>query len=133
MIDFERLDAAITYAVEHPERFDFATWFERKTCGTTACLAGTVAWQAGWSPIFTDQNENPVPPDDPRVNVTAADVVRDGETKYVFYVARDLLGLDEDQADELFVNAGGIEGVIAARNMFAGDAGLPERTWAVAR
>lgn len=126
MADFERLDAAITHAVENPERFDFGSWFARTNCGTTACLAGTVAWQDGWTPVF-----NRASADAPLA--LADDVEKDGEVRYTFDLARDLLGLTEEQAEDMFVQAGGVKGVIEERNRLAATADLPERTWAVAK
>lgn len=125
MVDFERLDAAITYAVEHPEQIDMGAWFERSSCGTTACLAGTVALQAGWSPIFVDVIGD--------VDVTDGDVVKDGERRYVKHVAAEILGLDPSQTDDLFIHAGDVKFVIEYRNKFAAAAGVPQRTWAVAK
>lgn len=125
MVDFERLDAAITFAVEHPERIDMGTWFARTDCGTTACLAGTVALQAGWTPVFDHETYNL------RGLIVTHEVAKGGETQYVKEVAAEVVGLDQVQADDMFLHAGDIRGAIAYRNEFAAAAGLPERTWAV--
>ncbi len=114
-INFERLDAAITHAVENPDEFDMGSWFERSTCGTTACLAGTVAVQAGWTPVFGEW-------------LQAEDVVRDGVRHPVWDVARELLGFSEDDADRFFY-ATGIGYVIVLRNRYAAERGVAERSW----
>lgn len=123
-INFERLDATITYAVEHPERFDFGSWFEKTSCGTTACIAGTAAWLAGWEPVFDGEVV--------ALAALAEDVVKDGERRYTYDLAAELLGLTDDQANELFVGAGGLRTAIKIRNEWAAEAGVPERTWSPA-
>lgn len=127
MVDFERLDNAITYAVAHPDEFDMDMWFRTAAaCGTTACLAGTVALHAGWKPIQWEKWGS---------GLAASKAEKDGVRKPVSLVAGELLGLDFDQPDagqpsdfELFY-ANDIAGVIKVRNRLARDANVPERTW----
>lgn len=124
-IDFERLDAAITYAVEHPNEFDMGSFFRRRGCGTTACLAGTAAIQAGWKPVWSSDAD-----DWPREETWAVTI--DGESeKETFDVAADLLGFDDDIAEAFFF-APDLATVIAMRNERAVAAGIPARTWQVA-
>lgn len=119
-INFERLDAAITYAAEHPAEFAMEFWFERTPgCGTTACLAGTAATQAGWQPVFEEDDE-----------ADLADTVRLGDREQlVESVATELLGLSWRQGLRMF-SASDLDHVIRIRNEWAAEAGVPERTWA---
>jgi hypothetical protein len=118
-IDFERLDAAITYAVEHPAEFDMSMWFAQSTgCGTTACLAGTaVALEGGWTPIWSRTYGD----------LEAYEVRRGDECRNVADLAVELLGLNSDQ--ERIFYCEGLDIIIEARNEWAAEAGVPERTW----
>lgn len=118
MINFERLDAAITYAADHPDEFYMGEWYRRgPLCTTTACLAGTAAMQAGWQPVF----------DDVLSPITTSVVTRDGRTEHIEHVAAELLGLDEDDCT-IFI-ASNLADVIRTRNRWARQAGIPERSW----
>lgn len=122
-IDFERLDAAITYAVEHPAEFDMSMWFVQTGCGTgcgtTACLAGTVvALEGGWTPIWSA-----VGGDREAYNVRRGD-----ELRKVADLGAELLGLT--QAQEYIFFAEDLDEVIATRNEWAAATGIPARTWA---
>ena len=130
MINFERLDAAITYAAAHPAKFDMYTWFKQTRCGTTACLAGTALLQAGYEPRFTasgraedlelfDEDGDPYA-------ITA--VWLDGVAYPVSETAAELLGLTDDQADDIF-NLADLDEVIEMRNAWAAESGVPERSW----
>jgi hypothetical protein len=121
-INFEALDATITYAVEHPDEFDMSTWYLRRPgCGTTACLAGTVvALEGGWTPVWRRCG----------VNEEAYYVKRQGEPQQrVSDVAADLLGFDAEYDRTIFHAGTGINEVIEIRNEWARAAGIPERTW----
>lgn len=118
-INFERLDAAITYAAEHPNEFDMSMWYlDGPCCGTTACLAGTVvAQEGGWKPVWRRYGD-----------VREAYVVsRGAETAQVWRLAADLLGLEYGQT-EIF-HVADLSGVIGIRNRWARAVGVPERTW----
>jgi len=96
------LDAALAHIEANPEQHEQRWWFSRaQGCGTAMCLAGTIAWQAGWKPISpedwsttTDDYGNPVK--------ICALVAKDGVDRHVGTLARELLGLDGDDADNLF-------------------------------
>lgn len=120
-IDFERLDAAITYAVEHPDEFDMSMWFAKTTgCGTTACLAGTVvALEGGWTPVWAALG----------LDLEAHNVRRGHEIRKVVDLALELLGLEGDEQENIFYSEDLTE-VIARRNEWAAKAGIPARTWA---
>lgn len=125
-INFARLDAAITNAAEHPDEFNMGTWFSKTDCGTTACLAGTAAVQAGWLPVWA--------PGDcgmsDAVEVCNPDT---GEKHGVQEVGAELLGLHLEEGsveDESYIfYALNLAHVIDIRNEWARDAGVAERTW----
>lgn len=123
-IAFDRLDEAITWAVAHPEEFNMAHWFARTSCGTTACLAGTIAVQAGYKPVwdFSDGANCVQLPDGPKEDVWTVAARLLGFDSY-YHLDTD----DEDPLDGLFY-AGSLPGVIAVRNAWAREAGTPERT-----
>lgn len=89
-----RLDAAIGYIEEHPEEHDQRWWFfkDPNNCGTTRCLAGTVAMQDGWKPLYGTMLGETV----------AGTVQKNGHAEDVYDVAMTLLNLDEVDADKLF-------------------------------
>jgi hypothetical protein len=118
-INFERLDAAITYAAEHPAEFDMDSWFAHTDCGTTACLAGTVALQAGWKPVFYGDG------------FTTTSIVKLGErTSFASAVSNEILGLDDVEHGHIY-GADDLADVIRIRNAWAVEAGVPERTWSL--
>lgn len=58
MVNVPLLQKALDYITAHPKEWDQTEWFRRvvrddgKTCGTTCCLAGTVALLEGWEPVW---------------------------------------------------------------------------------
>lgn len=108
-IDFERLDAAIDWAVEHPDEFDYAVFFGRTDCGTTACL--------------TRASNRP--------GRRSCRREKDGDVRYAKDVAAEVVGLDNAQATSLFIGAGGLRGAIDVRNQLAAAARVPGRFWTV--
>lgn len=132
-INFERLDAAITYAAAHPAEFDMWDWFKETSCGTVACLAGTALIQAGYEPRFSASGRIKLTTVvrtyfDGTYEAEAAAVWREGVAYPVAETAAELLGLTEEQADEIF-NACDLVEVIEVRNRWAAERGIPERTW----
>lgn len=129
-IDFEVLDAAISYATAHPDELDMNFWFRRDSCGTTACLAGTIAVQAGYRPVWPGCET--VWHDGTTFYIATHVQLPDGPKDAVWNVAGWLLGLDPDVdgvlLDELFTVAG-IDDVIQIRNRLARRAGVAQRTW----
>lgn len=114
-MNIEKLDEAIAYIEAHPEQHNQASWFERRTsgaCGTTACLAGTVALLDGWEPAWTSQYAP-----------TAENVIRDGETRHVGLLAAEILDLDDDQYEALFHEAGDLDGIKYVRAKIAAEIG----------
>lgn len=133
MINLKPLDDAITYAAAHPAEFYMQAWFQQTDCGTTACLAGTIAVQAGWTPTgWTTIRAN----GETAGHARAASVTKDGKDDSVSHVAADILGLhalsDYRLLDDLF-HAPGLTAIIRVRNRLAAERGLPERVWSVPR
>jgi len=109
VINLERLDEAIAYIEAHPEQHDQRHWFRRSDCGTTACLAGTVAMLGGWRPDFGLFGGNG----------RTLHVHKDGTRKHVGDVADELLGLSREQSDALFVNATNLDDIRLFRDAIA--------------
>jgi hypothetical protein len=71
-------------------RSQWATLFEvtEPPCGTAMCLAGHVAWQAGYRPVWNES--------------TRWALSKDGKSRDVAEIAAELLELDVDVAEWLF-------------------------------
>lgn len=120
-MNLEKLDEAIAYIEAHPEEHDQGTWFARGGCGTTACLAGTVAVLDGWTPVWRSDRSG-----------EARDVEKDGVIRYVGGVATDVLGIDDDgdERDYLFFCAADLDDIKRFRREYAaGTWEHPEREW----
>lgn len=134
MTNFVALDDAITYATENPDLFDMHEWLavpfgdrnavrmglkSALSCGTTACLAGTAALQAGWVPHIDVYQENQLH----FFYVRDAD----GRVRDVESVAGAIL--DVDGSSLFYLES--IAEVIGRRNELAREEGVPEREWKV--
>lgn len=91
-----------------PESWNQRYWFTRSRrfmneawCGTRACVAGTAALLDGWSPAWEEG---------PTYSMTGH-VHKDGVVAYVGDVARELLNLHEDEANELFFGSNSLDTV----------------------
>ena len=62
-------------------------------CGTAMCFAGKVAYDAGWTPILSEQDGE---------YRYADEATKNGVTQSISIVAQDLLGIDDEQASDLF-------------------------------
>lgn len=71
---------------EHSEKV-YAAFRAGQACGTACCIAGKVALDDGWHTTYAGLGGR---------------IYRDGESRSAFFVGAELLGLDEDQATELF-------------------------------
>lgn len=81
-----------------PSEWTQGDWILRSSateCGTTCCIAGKIALEAGWKPTM------PL--------LGGGEVQRDGEVAFVADVAQRELGLTGGQAEELFAGANTIE------------------------
>jgi hypothetical protein len=87
------LRKALEFAEAHPEEIELGSWAERSSCGTTACIAGTIAILAGheidWASAVLDDD-----------GLLLADYVTDG--RHIESVALDELGIDVGAAYQLF-------------------------------
>lgn len=96
----ELLREAYLYSVAHPEEHDqsYFYYIDRDACGTSACIGGRALLLAGYQLRYRDDNyDYPVlevvtPSGRAATNVASAAVA--------------VCGLTEEQADELFFNAG---------------------------
>jgi hypothetical protein len=106
-MNLAKLDEAIAYIEAHPEEHYQSSWFTRGACGTTACLAGTVAVLDGWKPDWIGNR---------------AEYVTKGEARrYVATVACELLGLDaaSDEREYLFLGADTLDDIKQFRREYA--------------
>jgi hypothetical protein len=109
------LDAAIADIEAHPERHNQRNWLTRTSCGTAACLAGTVALRHGWKPVNWF-----------RAGTFAGgeitgDVEMDGVIRSVEDVAASILGIGYDDMDELFGSDNTIEDIKRYRGSMAAE------------
>jgi hypothetical protein len=91
--------AILRQITEHPETHEQSSWMGHKACGTTHCIAG---WAAALTP---DIKLRPIGP----AGFMAA--FPDGEKHVPSYAGQILLGLTDEQADDLFYegNSGAVE------------------------
>lgn len=81
-------------------QWDQEWWFTERVevespwCDTVMCIAGKVALDDGWVPTRQRSADG--------VTYYDNNVVKNGETRLVWDVAAELLGLDSDEADALF-------------------------------
>lgn len=104
------LRKALEFITAHPGEWDQDFWAQRTDCGTTYCLAGTVAVQQGYELSFDD--------------VGGASQVTTGEG--IADVAERELGLTEAQADELFIESDTLRDLYrVARDITNGEIEVP--------
>src|SRR5919108_1047214 len=106
MIDVARLRKELEFVTDHPEHWDQESWLRAATCGTVGCLAGNAVLHAGYEPHGALRTYGGatsyvrVPGDHPDALATG---YADGRhIASVCDVARRLLGLDYQQASQLF-------------------------------
>lgn len=90
----DRLEKVRAYAHAHPDEFDMDYWVHISSCGTTRCIAGTAVFLFAPEARLQSMFEGSQP-----------DLVKltpESEPELIEYVARDLLGLTDDQANTLF-------------------------------
>ncbi len=94
-------------------RIDFGQ--EIDFCDTACCVAGKVALLEGWKPETysnRDMSNNPG---------FTGNVIKGGVTKHASHVARDALGLTNDQSDRLFEAVNTAEDIRAIAEEIAGE------------
>lgn len=108
-VNLDKLDEALAYIEAHPGEHDQHAWFTRRArgwCGTTRCVAGTVAWLGGWEPVWDG---------------ASAEDVRGpgGQVRYVGAVAQEILGASDDQVSALFYVADDLDELRDFRDQIA--------------
>lgn len=92
------LRKTMEYIEAHPEDWDqmhYAMKSEESSCGTAMCFAGTAVYLEGYSFVFHRLSG--------RIGeVVAVDCTKQGNPMLIDHKARELLGLTETQADEIF-------------------------------
>jgi hypothetical protein len=124
MVDIERLDGALAWIEAHPEQHDQGVWVRgvvdgRVDCGTTACLAGWVVAQAHPDAVFIPDKLDL----SPRMrHIRMHSAVRIGDkAESVSDQARQLLGINDAQADALFSASNDLDDLKRMRDMLAKD------------
>lgn len=98
MINKDLLRKTLSYIEEHPSEWDQQRW----VCDTVACFAGRACLLSDYEPCeFSGQLIVAHKGDDPD-DLETGWVRRGGQMYSVESAARNLLGLDEQQADKLF-------------------------------
>lgn len=112
MPDMFKLDAAMDYLRAHPEQHDQRYWGRQTPCGTTMCLAGTVAHLAGhefyWENYGNDIKKAGLcfRPAEDELSYT---VIGGSSVAFIASLAQRELGITEAQANELFYKAETLE------------------------
>ncbi len=98
--------------------WDQSTWASRTGCGTACCVAGKAALLDGWQPEFADE---------PGVNYTII-FAKGGRTWPVDDIAQDVLGLTDEEADDLFEVSNSVEQIERMIDLIVAGKYTP-RTW----
>jgi hypothetical protein len=89
----ELLERVMTYIEDHPDEHKQAFWFTMGSCGTAACFAGHAALLSGYQPAGNSADG------------WRRDCQLPGERpKPTSFVARELLGLTEEEGRTLFAD-----------------------------
>lgn len=118
MADLKKLCEAYRWARDNPENFEMSTWgattegfdatgkpeiieVSMGVCGTTACLAGTVVWQAGgkllMNQVWDPETDEPLP-----FWSTSDAVMPGGQRVDIETAAMKILELHPGEANRLF-------------------------------
>jgi hypothetical protein len=96
-LNVELAEKVLKQVTDHPETHDQAHWMTRgPACGTTACLAG-------WALRFSRPDAEVFWQDGLRGVQVATEVTVDGTAWGISEAAAEVLGLDLEEADELFL------------------------------
>ena len=96
-MNIELMQQVINQIEAHPKEWDQGTWGRKSACGTTMCFAGWAAHLSGFKLVWAQRVTDPF--------ADALAVEADGNRRDIFDAARDLLGLNEAQAKELFFSS----------------------------
>lgn len=115
MADATKLEAVLDHIRMNPKEHDQSTWGAQTDCGTTMCFAGTAVHLAGYpliweKRIFEDERlafycKVPDSYTGKRVGDRHPDLNPDYDIACIHEVATHELGLDYDEAHELFWNS----------------------------
>lgn len=112
MRNVHELETVMTHILDHPEEWDQSNW-----CGTTMCFAGHVAMRNGCKAAVVSQLNEFGATEWRQVELGSQTfIVRDHyvhdplhKRVSVREYSRDMLGLEDDEADLLFSGSNGIE------------------------
>lgn len=93
-MDIPFFQKVMDHVAVHPEEFDMSVWVRRDHCGTTACLAGTVALLSGAELNFRLLGNE-------AARLTSGECVDD--------YAQRVLGLTDDEAFHLFIDCAAMD------------------------
>lgn len=110
-IDVPRLRKELEYVTTHREQWLQGEWIHRTACGTVGCLAGNVALNAGYVPVYERGRYATAA----RVRLPHGHGVRP-----VANVAAEVLGLSVGQATELFAATNTLYRLWELASMFTG-------------
>lgn len=113
MINTELMQETLDYIAAHPDEHDQGDWGEKTDCGTTRCMAGTaIHVTLGCKMLFSESD------DGWGVAYSAQDA--QGRHRYISELAQELLGVDDEQAEDLFYEACTLEDLYAYAEKFTG-------------
>lgn len=122
MINVELMQETLDYIAAHPEEHDQGDWAQRTGCKTTRCMAGTVVHLAPGYKLLWHREQ------DGKYDYTSTAVDNSGRTHSVPDLAEELLGVNHQQANDLFYNSGTLNDLYArAEEITHLDMRLPER------
>lgn len=102
MINVPRLRKELEFVTAHPQEWEQACWIGETSCGTVACLAGWTVLHAGYE-LHQENHSFVLVSDDDPAGRRAVGRHDDGTVVVsVRDVARELLRLDDREADRLF-------------------------------
>lgn len=108
-MNLDKLDVAIAWIEANPQLHDQADPFAKRECGTTMCLAGVLCFLDGWEPDW-DVGFN---------GELSYGVRKDGADRNATECAREILGADAQQKNDLFFVADNLAEIQALRDEYA--------------
>lgn len=108
MADINVLAPAWQWIDAHPEEHDQSSWTEVGECGTTRCMAGTIAWLGGAKLVDIDADVN-IRRDPTKDTIEYSYCEVNGEVTSINKAATIMAGLSQREADRLFYMATSVE------------------------
>jgi len=90
MVNVPLLQKVLDHITAHPEEWRQSDWASKSACGTAYCVAGHAVVMSGYTASFSSKNW------------ATGFCVKDGRRGHIDTVAREVLGLDLWQAQDLF-------------------------------